>query len=156
MTQSSQFGTVREARSKRRSPPRTRRTTKENGLQRHAMLLQRGRLRRLLATAADVITLQLAIEGGAADAEHLAGQSLVSIDLRKDTLDGGALDIFQIGGAKLGGAAGEFGRIEWLGLDFRTRNRRRQIVDFDDALIAESNGSLQAIFQFANIAGPVI
>ena len=41
-------------------------------------------------------------------------------------------------------------------MDFRARNCRRQIVDFDDTLIAESDGTLQAIFQFANIAGPVI
>src|SRR6202521_5969147 len=93
------------------------------------MLLQRGRLRRLLARSSDVVSLQLAIEGGAADAQHLAGQSLVSVDLRKNALDGCALDIFQVGGAEVGPAAGEFGRIERFGLDFRIRNRRRQIVE---------------------------
>src|SRR6266853_4207534 len=119
-------------------------------------LLQGGRTGRLLLAAPDVVALQFAIEGSATDAEHPAGQSLVALDLRKDALDGGALDIFQVSGTKVGGAAGESRGIERFGLDFRARDRRRQIVDFDDALIAESDGPLQTIFQFADIAGPVI
>src|SRR5713226_502587 len=118
-------------------------------------LLQCGRGGRLIA-AADVVALQLAIEGGAADAEHLAGQGFVPFDLGKDPLDGGALDIFQVSGTEVGGAAGKFLRIGRFGVDFRARDRGRQIVDFDDALIAESDGALQAIFEFADIAGPVI
>ena len=47
-----------------------------------------------------VVALQFAIEGGAADAEHLAGLGLVSVHLGKDALDGGALDIFKIGGRR--------------------------------------------------------
>src|SRR6266853_2772845 len=119
-------------------------------------LLQGGRTGRLLLAAPDVVALQFAIEGSATDAEHPAGQSLVALDLGKDALDGGALDIFQVSGAEVSGAAGESGRIERLGLDFRARDRRRQIVDLDDALITESDRTLQAIFEFADIAGPVI
>ena len=46
----------------------------------------------------DVIALQLPVEGGAADAEHFAGESLVTIHLCEDALDGGALDILEVGG----------------------------------------------------------
>src|ERR1700675_2369053 len=121
-----------------------------------ADLLQGGRTGRLLLAAADVVALQFAIEGGAADAEHSAGQSLISLDLGKNALNGGALDIFQVSGAEVGGAARESRRIGRFGLDFRARDRRRQIVDLDDALITESDGTLQTVLQFADIAGPVI
>src|SRR6202795_1439835 len=121
-----------------------------------ADLLQGGRTGRLLLAAADVVALQFAIEGGAADAEHSAGQSLISLDLGKNALNGGALDIFQVSGAEVGGAARESRRIGRFGLDFRARDRRRQIVDLDDALITESDGTLQTIFEFADIAGPII
>ena len=69
-------------------------------------------MRRLFA-GAYVVALQFAIEGGAADAEHLAGQSLVSLDLGEDALDGGALDVFQIGSVEVG--TGEFWRIVRFG-----------------------------------------
>src|SRR5271156_107188 len=112
-------------------------------------LLKSGRLRRLLMPA-DVVALQLAIKSGAADAKHFPSQSLVPLDLRKNALDGGALDIFQVSGAQVGGAAGEFCRPRRFcrfGADFRVRDGRRQIVDLDNALVAESDGSLQAVFQ---------
>src|SRR5208337_2568348 len=104
------------------------------------VLLQRRRALRLFAYP-DVVTLQLAIEGGTADAEHLAGQSFVSVDLGKDAFDGGALDISQVCGMEVGGAAGELWRIQRFGLDFQVRDRGRQVVDFEDALISQSDGA---------------
>ena len=51
-------------------------------------------------TPADVVTLQLAIERGAADAQHLAGKRLVTFHLLENTLDGRAFDVFQVGAGK--------------------------------------------------------
>ncbi len=50
-----------------------------------------------LETPADVVALELAIEGGATDAEHLPGHDFVAVDLLKNSLDGGALDVLEIG-----------------------------------------------------------
>src|SRR5579862_5511588 len=50
------------------------------------------------AVPRDVVALELAIQGRAADAEHLAGEGLVSFDLFKNALNGGAFDIFKVGG----------------------------------------------------------
>src|ERR1700687_2870870 len=100
MTRSSQFG-------QRLTKPQTNRTQSTPW----RMLLQRRRLRRLLARSSDVVALQLAIKGGAADAEHLAGQSLVSIHLRKNALDGCALDIFQVSSAVVSNEGGYIWRI---------------------------------------------
>src|SRR3984957_401578 len=47
---------------------------------------------------ADVVALELAIERGAGDAEHASGEGFVSFDLFEDALDGGALNVFEIGG----------------------------------------------------------
>jgi len=41
-------------------------------------------------------------------------------------------------------------------LRLRVGDRWRQIADFDDALVAESDGALQAVFQLANVARPII
>ena len=42
---------------------------------------------------ADVVAFELAVERGAADAEHASGEGFIAIDLLEDTLDGGALDV---------------------------------------------------------------
>src|SRR5271170_443859 len=108
-------------------------------------LLKSGRLRRLLMPAG-VVALQLAIKSGAADAKHFPSQSLVPLDLRKNALDGGALDIFQVGGAQVGGAAGEFGRPRCFGrsgADFRAREARGQIFDLNNRRVAKTDGSLK-------------
>ena len=47
--------------------------------------------------SADVVAFEFAVEGGAADAEHAAGEGFVAFHLLEDPLDGGTLDIFQIG-----------------------------------------------------------
>src|SRR5579883_2342634 len=45
-----------------------------------------------MRTAPDVVAFQLAVEGGAADPQHLARQHLVSFYLFEDALDGVAFD----------------------------------------------------------------
>src|SRR5271154_6375088 len=132
MKRMSQFATVQQA---ARRAPRT-------------SSLQRGRRRRRWFVAAtDVVALQFAIESGPADAEHLARQYLVSLDLRKDPLDRGALNVFQIGGAKFTSITREPLPIEPPALNFRMGDGGRQIVDFDDSLITECDRTLQAVFQ---------
>ena len=72
---------------------------------------------------ADVVTLELAIKSGAADAEHLAGADFVALDLGKDAGDGSALDIFQVsrrGCSKLLGIEG-LGSFMEIGLSDRWR-----------------------------------
>lgn len=48
-----------------------------------------------------VVPLQLAVERRAADAEHFSGEGFVAVDLGKNALDGGALDVFEVSGAKV-------------------------------------------------------
>ena len=43
--------------------------------------------------AGNVVALQLAIESGTANAQHLARQHLVTVDLLEDALDGDTLDV---------------------------------------------------------------
>ena len=50
--------------------------------------------------AADVVAFEFAVERGAADAEHAAGEGFVAFDLLEDALDGGAFDVFEIGGGE--------------------------------------------------------
>ena len=54
--------------------------------------------------AADVVTLELAIERCPADAQHFSGEGFVAFHLFEDSLDGGALDVLEIGGREPGGA----------------------------------------------------
>jgi hypothetical protein len=63
---------------------------------RRPALLQRLDLRRHFP-GSDVVALELAIERGAADPQHLAGQRLVTFHLFENALDCGALDVFQVG-----------------------------------------------------------
>src|SRR5579883_889609 len=51
-----------------------------------------------MRTAPDVVAFQLAVEGGAADPQHLARQHLVSFYLFEDALDGVAFDVLEVGG----------------------------------------------------------
>ena len=46
--------------------------------------------------AADVVSLEFAIERGPADAQHLAGERLVTLHLLKNPLNGGALYVLQV------------------------------------------------------------
>src|ERR1700737_3815523 len=51
-------------------------------------------------SAADVVALQFAVEGGAADTEHATRERLIAFHLLEDTLDGSAFDVFEIGGGE--------------------------------------------------------
>src|ERR1700722_18754886 len=127
----------------------------------------------------DVVALELAIERGAGDAEHASGEGFVSFDLFEDALDGGALNVFEIGGcagAVSGGSDGvgygKIGientcgafdgnrcRVDFDGGSSYGRpcgDRRRQIAEIDDASVAQGDGALDAVFQLAHVAGPVI
>src|SRR6266853_5286911 len=51
-------------------------------------------------SAADVVALQFAVQGGAADTEHATRERLIALHLLEDTLDGSAFDVFEIGGGE--------------------------------------------------------
>src|SRR6202035_1143283 len=68
-------------------------------------LLQSMAGRSSIRTSGDVVALQFAVEGGATDAEHASGEGFVAFDLFEDALDGGAFDVFQIGGGESRGGA---------------------------------------------------
>ena len=72
-------------------------TAKELLPLRNARLLQRVARRAGTWAPADVVAFELAVEGGAADAEHSTGKRFVAFYLFEDTLDGGAFDVFEIG-----------------------------------------------------------
>ena len=50
-----------------------------------------------LRVASNVIALELAIQSGAADAEHLSGECLVAFNLFEDALNGCAFNVLEIG-----------------------------------------------------------
>src|SRR5713226_9059809 len=55
--------------------------------------------------ASNVVTLELAIKRGSADAQHLACQRFVTLHLLEDALNRRSLDIFQIGAGEPGGGS---------------------------------------------------
>src|SRR6202035_5106531 len=63
-------------------------------------LLQSMAGRSSIRTSGDVVALQFAVEGGATDAEHASGEGFVAFDLLEDALDGGAFDVFEVGGGE--------------------------------------------------------
>ena len=56
--------------------------------------------------AGDVVAFEFAVEGGAADAEHASGKGFIAFDLLEDALDGGAFDVFKVGGGERGCGCG--------------------------------------------------
>src|SRR6266478_4303190 len=68
---------------------------------RSASLLQRRAGRRNWA-APDVVALEFAVQGGAADAEHLPGQGLVTFYLLEHPFNRGALNVLEVGRCKPG------------------------------------------------------
>src|SRR5215813_282262 len=132
---------------------RFRRTEKAKLLQRELELYSlQGLARYRMASTADVIALQFAVKRGTADAEHFPRECFVTFDLLEDALDGGAFDVFEVGG--------RYWRCGARRIAFRCLrgggDRWRQIVDVERLLVAEGNGALNAVFQFANVARPVV
>src|SRR5271170_278363 len=91
----------------------------------------------------DVVALQLAIESGAADAEHFPGERLVSVGLFKDAENGHAFHLRQRGGGKGSGVL----RIGVKALRLLGANGGRQIGDVNGAVIAEGDGASDTIFE---------
>src|SRR5579859_1989397 len=139
---------------------------------RAASLQRVGRGTRSGSAHADVVALELAVEGSAADPEHASGKRFVAVDLLEDTLDGGPLDIFKVGGR------------DWLASGLRTRSvtreigikhgiscrgrcrrglslsagsdARRKVAQIDDLAVAQGYGALDAVLEFADVARPII
>ena len=105
----------------------------------------------LRRTRLDVVTLEFAIERGAADAEGLACHHLVSLALFEDAADGLTFHVLKIRGVDVGGSG--------LAADADGRGRGdrwRQIGDIDDLVIAERDGTFNTVFQLADIARPIV
>src|SRR5271166_1926719 len=105
-----------------------------------------------LRAATDVIALELSIQGGAADTEHLTRHCLVSLHLFEDALNRRPFNVLQVGrGHRIG---------DYADRHFGGRGGRcdggRQIPEIDDLAIAQCHGPLDAVFQFANVSRPVI
>src|SRR5271155_1946042 len=124
-------------------------------------------------TSADIVALEFAVERGAADAEHASGEGFVAFYLLEDTLDGGAFDVFEIGGVERNRDSAicgtRFGRGREIGNHFgrgiqvspgcsqiHGGDGRRQIAEVDQVSVAQSDGALHAVLEFANVAGPVV
>lgn len=101
---------------------------------------------------ADIVALQLAVEGGAANTEHFAGESFVAMCLLEDAQDCHALHFSERCGGKGRGVLCVHRLSDGL---FRA-NGGRKILDVDGMLIAESDSASDAVFQFADIAGPIV
>src|SRR3984885_6077348 len=63
-------------------------------------LLQSMAGRSRVRASGGVVALQFAVEGGATDAEHASSQGFVAFDLFEDALNGGAFDVFEVGGGE--------------------------------------------------------
>ena len=102
---------------------------------------------------ADVVALELAVEGGAADAEHLAGHGLVAFHLLEHALDGGPFDVFEI-----------IGRQHILSDPFRRfpcMGEAEAMVGGRSPMsmvrrVAQRHCPLDAVLQFAHVSRPVI
>src|SRR6267142_124072 len=100
----------------------------------------------------NVVALQLAVERGTAYSEHFSGQGFVAIGLLEDPKNGHAFHLGQ-------GRGGNRGRVLWRE---RSRGRLlgadggRQIVYINGVMIAERDGAGDAVFQFADVAGPIV
>src|SRR2546423_1355068 len=99
----------------------------------------------------NVVTLQLSVQGSAADAQHLAGQHLVAVNLLEDPLDGHPFDVFQIRGHIRGRVprGQNHSRSEYS-------DRGWKIGDMERFVPAEGNGPLDAVFQLTHVAWPVV
>src|SRR5215468_10469815 len=80
-----------------RFEPRTR-EYKTSATKVGSMYSLQGLARYRMASTADVIALQFAVKRGAADAKHFPRECFVTFDLLEDALDGGAFDVFEVGG----------------------------------------------------------
>src|SRR5438477_3744855 len=71
-------------------------------------------------THADVVALQLAIQGGTANAKHASSEGFITIHLLKDTLDRSTLNIFEVR------------RRQWRARSIRRRQHLREIwIQYD-------------------------
>src|SRR5579863_5892330 len=102
--------------------------------------------------ATNVVALQLAIKRCAADAEHASGKSFVAFYLLEHALDRRALDVFEIGRSHGVIAAQE---LSVTGGSCRP-DAGGKVPGIDEAMIAEGDSALDAIFQFTHVARPVV
>src|SRR5579883_3125325 len=102
----------------------------------------------LFAAKSDVVALEFAIEGGATDTEHFAGERLL-----EDAQDGHALHFRQSGGGKGSG----FRAVWRLGTRGLLRaDGGRQVFDVHHLMIPERYSASDAVLQFADVARPVV
>src|SRR5436309_699463 len=96
----------------------------------------------------DAITLEFAVEGGSADTEHFEGYGFVAVDLIKHTLDSQTFDVFKVRQCQ--------SRMI-LSVASRTIHySRRQITYIYGLPVAQGSRALNAVFELANIAWPLV
>ena len=98
----------------------------------------------------NIVKLQFAIERGAADSQHSAGERFVAAGLLENAQDRYALKVGQRRSGKRGVAA--FRAIGVLDHG----NGRRKIAGVNRVMIAQRNRARDAILQFPHITRPVV
>jgi len=122
-----------------------------------------GASRNLLANA---VFLELAVEGGFADAEQARGHELVAIELGDGGDDGLLLEVGDgLDGVGLGGggediAGGGCCLVELLqgllGVELVVLHLGGEVAEMEDGAAGERAGALDGALEFADIAGPIV
>src|SRR5579863_8557235 len=100
----------------------------------------------------DVVSLQLAIERGAADSQHFSGESFVSVRLLEDAQNRHSLHFRQCGRGKRSSVRSRHGR----GRRLFAADSRRQVSHVDNVSVAERDCARDAILQFPDVARPFV
>ena len=110
---------------------------------------------------ADAVLLELAVEGSFSDAEEAGGEEFIAFELADGSQDGLA---FQFGNgedawAAVGAEGGLFAAFGFgVGVEPCADGLEGygEIADVEDGAGAEGAGSFDGVFEFADVAGPVI
>src|SRR5688572_30127769 len=138
---------------KMRSTPRkvmtpTRRSATRASTSPHRVAASRSRIgEESSCFASEPVLLELLIERGNGNAEHLGGAHLHSTGEREGLFDRGPLDDF------------EFPPREWKLVDFRIAGvgrRHVKVVGVDDALVDESERAREHVLELSNVTGPAL
>ena len=115
---------------------------------------------------AEAVLLELAVEGGFADAEEAGGDELVAVELGDGAEDGllfelgDGLDGGDVGGGEDGGeivAGGLVGlELRLAGVELEVLHLGGEVAEVEDGAAGEGAGALDGVLELADVAGPVV